>query len=169
MDELLSTNWGDIVGAVGLVITIVGFGIAIYQATKARKAADAAEVASQETRRVITRALTAADLQRAIALIERLKGLHRQSEWEISLQHYQPLRVMLADVNTRYPELEHTISEALREAVAQIAAIENSVDQALRVNSEPSGLASFNEVLNTIQMSLEGMASSILPGSEANR
>lgn len=169
MDQLLSTNWGDIVGAVGLVITVIGFGVAIYQATKAREAADAAEAASLETRQAITKVLTVADLQKAIAAIQRIKDLHRDKEWKASLQHYQPLRVMLVDITARYVALTPGQHAVLSGAIPQIVVIENSVDEALRGSAEPSGAGNFNEALTTIQVNLEGIASSLFPGGEAGR
>jgi hypothetical protein len=165
MADFLSTNWGDIVGAVGFVVTVAGFVIAIYQATKARKAADAAEEASRETRQAITRLLAVADLQRAIALIERLKDLHRQKNWEVSLQHYQSLRAILADVVTRYPEPSPEQRAKLQEAIPQIRLIEDNVDEAHRNGAEPFDQDNFNRVLNSIQENLQEMASSTFPGA----
>ena len=87
-------NWGSFVGVLSLVITIIGFIIAIRRATQAR-------TASREARAAVIRVLSIADLQRAIALIQRLKDLHRDSKWAATLEHYQPLRAMLADINSR--------------------------------------------------------------------
>lgn len=64
-------NWGNFVGLLSLVITIIGFGVAIHRATQARESAAGAEAASQETRDAITRVLAVVDLERAIALIQR--------------------------------------------------------------------------------------------------
>lgn len=168
MDELLSTNWGDIVGAVSLVVTLGGFGIAIYQATKARKAADAAEVASRESMEAIAQVLIVADLQRAIAGIQRLKDLHRDMRWETSLEHYQALRAVLADISARHPTFTSEQRAFLQTAIQQVVVIENSVDEALRDRVDPSGATRFNEDLNDIQVQLEEIASSTFPGREAS-
>ena len=87
MDYLLD-NWGSFIGVAGLVITILGVIIsylAFRRAGKARDAAAAAEIASKETRAAMTRYLTAVDLQRAIALLQRLKEMHRANRWETCL------------------------------------------------------------------------------------
>lgn len=145
-------NWGSFVGVLSLVITIIGFIIAIRRATQAR-------TASREARAAVIRVLSIADLQRAIALIQRLKDLHRDSKWEASLEHYQALRVMLADIGswlTTHTALERS---RLRSAIPLIVVIENNVDEAVRGASQPSEASSFNETLNEIQVNLENLAS----------
>jgi hypothetical protein len=158
-------NWGSFVGLLSLVVTIIGFGVAIHRATQARESAAAAEAASQETRDAITRVLTVVDLQRAIALIERLKALHRDNKWDASVGHYQDLRAMLADIDARHPAPTPELHTTLREAIVQVRVIENSVDGALREKTEPSGARDFNYALNTVQVGLERIASSTFPGS----
>lgn len=169
MDYFLD-NWGSFVGLLSLIITIIGFGVAIHRVTQARRSAAAAEVASQKTRVAITRVLTVVDLQRAIALIERLKALHRDNKWDASLGHYQELRAMLSDIEATHPAPTPDLHTTLREAIVQVRRIEDSVDEALRENTEPSGARNFNQVLNTIQANLEQIASfTYSAGSEAGR
>lgn len=159
MDYFLD-NWGSFVGLLSLIVTIIGFGVAIHRATQARKSAAAAEAASQETRDAITRVLTVVDLERAIALVQRLKVLHRDNKWDASLGHYQELRAMLSDIDARHPAPTPELHTTLREAIVQVRVIEDSVDGALRENTEPSGARNFNQVLNAIQVHLEQIASS---------
>jgi hypothetical protein len=135
---------------------------------KPATSAAAAEVASHETRDAITRVLTVVDLERAKAVIQRLKDLHRDNKWEAGLEHYQPLRAMLADIDARHPAPTPEVHTTLREAIVQVRVIEDSVDRALRENNEPSGARHFNRVLNTTQVHLEQIASSThFRGSEA--
>ena len=142
----------------------------IRRATQARSAAAAAQAASQETRNAMTQTMAVVDLQRAIALVQRLKVLHRDDNWEASLEHYQPLRAMLSDINGRHqlprPE-QHTL---LRAAVPQIQVMEDTLATALREGKDPAQEADYDEVLNAIQVSLERIASeSYVPEGEAGR
>jgi hypothetical protein len=169
MDYFLD-NWGSFVGLLSLIVTIIGFGVAIHRATQARKSAAAAEAASQETRKAVTKVLTLVDLQRAIALIQRLKALHRDNKWDACLGHYPDLRAMLADIDASHPAPTPGVHTTLRESILQLKVIEDSVDRALNDGTDPSGARNFNEVLNTIQVSLEEMASfTYFAGSEADR
>lgn len=173
MIDYFLENWGSFASALGIIVSAGGVAaslIAVYRAGKARDAASAAQLATQETRAAITRVLTIADLQRAIALIQRLKVLHRDQKWEASLEHYQNLRVMLADIDARLPALPQESRTSLRRSVAQIVVMENIVDEALTSSAEPRQASSFNEELNTIQVNLENLASSSYLGEdEANR
>ncbi len=152
-------NWGSFVGLLGLFITIIGFFIAIRRATQAR-------TASREARAAVIKLLSIADLQRAIALIQRLKDLHRDSKWEASLEHYQALRVMLADIDSRLTGISADQRLDIRSAIPIIVVIENNVDEAVRGASQPSEATGFNEVLNNIQVSLENLASFAFAGEE---
>ena len=158
MDYFLD-NWGSFVGVLSLVITIFGFIIAIRRATEAR-------TASREARAAVIRLLSIADLQRAIALIQRLKDLHRDSKWEASLEHYQALRVMMADIDSRLTDISAEHRFDLRSAIPLIVVIENDVDEAVRGATQPSEASSFNGVLNDIQVSLENLASFAFAGEE---
>ena len=161
MDYFLD-NWGSVASVLGLVVTAAG-GIISYlafrRAGKARDAAAAAEVASKETRAAMVSALAVVDLQRAIALLQRLKALHRDRKWEIGLEQYQPLRAMLADIEGRHALPDPEQHKALREAIPQLQFIEDAVASALAEGREPSPAAGFDQTLNSIQTSLEGIAS----------
>ena len=162
--DYLQDHWGSFVSAVGLVATVIGLVLVFRRAGEARTSAAAARTAAQEAREAITGVLTIVDLERAIAMVQRLKQLHVDSKWEVGLELYQPLRVMLTNIRTR-----GTIDRPeLQEAVLQIRVMEESVVDALPAAMEPSGARNFYSVLNNIQASLEEIASSVyLPGSEA--
>ncbi len=163
MDYLLD-NWGSFIGAAGLVITILGVIIsylAFRRAGKAREAAAAAEVASKETRAAMTRYLTAVDLQRAIALLQRLKEMHRANRWETCLEHYQPLRVLLSEIRSRHPTLTPELQRTLETAILDVTEMENTLVAALRESVAITAAAEFDRTLNRIQSELERLSSSI--------
>ncbi len=170
MDYFLD-NWGNIASGLGVAVSLLGLWaavIAMQRAGKAAVSADAAEQASQETHTAMTQTMAVVDLQRAIALVQRLKALQRDANWEASLEHYQPLRAMLADINGRHslPTLEQ--QESLREAIPQITVIEDTIARALRDGKDPSQEGDFDETLNAIQMNLEQIAgSTYFAGAEA--
>ena len=161
--DYLQDNWGSFVSVLGLVATVFGLGVVFRRAGEARKSAADARTAAQETQQAISNVLTIVDLERAIAMVQRLKQLHRDRKWEVSLELYQPLRVMLTNINTR-----GTIERAeLREAIPQIRVIEDGITRAIFDGVEPAGARNFPRVLNNIQMSLEEIASPAhLTGSE---
>ena len=153
-------NWGSFVGALSLIVTVVGFVVAIRRVTQARASARAAEDASKETMAAIARVLSVSDISRAIGLISRIKDFHRDQKWEVSLQHYQILRATLTDIRHRLPAGSSEINRALRSAVPQISVMETSVDQAIRANTPPDGEENFARTLTSLQEHLEDISSS---------
>ena len=161
--DWLGGNWGNVISTLGLAATIIGLFIVFHRAREAQKSADASRMAAQETQQAFTSVLTIVDLERAIAMVQRLKQLHIDQKWEASLELYQPLRVMLTNINTR-----GTIdTPAIREAIPQISVIEENIGRAIARNAEPTGSRNFVGTLNNIQMDLEQLASSThIPGHE---
>ena len=164
--ELLQDNWGSLASVVGLFATVIGLSIAISasreakaSADQSRTAAEAAQIASVETRDTISRTLTSVDLQRAIAVIERLKVVHREQKWEVALERYSGLRAMLADIEARIANRSSSISHEFRDATTQLRIIEDSVDKSILQDELPTGYKEFNERLNVIQDTLQKIAS----------
>ena len=133
--DWLADNWGSVVSAVGLVATILGLWIVFRRAGEARRSAEASRIAAQETQAAISSVLTIVDLERAIAMVQRLKQLHRERKWEVSLELYQPLRVMLTNIHSR-----GTIeTQEIRDKIPKISTIEESITGALSRGVEPTG------------------------------
>ena len=157
----LADNWPTWFGVVLSALGLLAAFVAMKRAGKAQTAAAAAETATQETRKAITRTLTTVELQRAIALVQRLKELHRERRWDLSLEHYQTLRVMLEDIDSRHPDPDPKLHATFREAIPRIKIMEDSVDKAVQTeNNNPTGARNFNTLLISIQSDLENIASS---------
>ena len=153
--DWVADNWGSVVSSVGLVATVLGLWIVFRRASEARSSAEASRIAAQEARQAISGTLTIVDLERAIAMVERLKQLHRNKKWEVSLELYQPLRVMLTNIHAR-----GTIeTQEIRDSIPKLRAIEESITRALAQGVEPPGERSLPRVLNDIQVGLEQIAS----------
>ena len=158
--DFLSDHWGNIFSVIGVVVSVVGLAWAILEAQGAKSAAQAAEQATIETRDSIGRHLVTIDLERAVSLIQRLKLLHRESRWEGALEQYHPLRAIISDIVSRYPELEVEVREDLTRARTSLSHMENSVES-YRQRPEDADFTSLNIRLNDIQSDLEGIASAM--------
>ena len=159
--DFWSTTWGDIATLVGIVVSLGGLSWAIIEASGARSASEAAEMAAKEASEQIAHRLQTVDLQRAIGLIERIKTLHHNDRWEGSIELYQSLRSMLSDVIARSPENKVDVREKLATARTIVRRMENSVrdrDDGAVSRHERSR---FNGTLNEIQSNLEELASSV--------
>ncbi len=100
-------------------------------------------------------------MQRAIGLIQRIKTLHDNDQWEASQEHYQTLREMLSDVIARCPEDQASIRERMATGRIIVADIENVVrGRGTREISERDRYR-LNPSLNDIQSELEELASNL--------
>ena len=157
--EFVTGNWGALVSVVGLVVSSVGLIWAIVVARGARSASQAAQKAAQETSAYIARHLQATNLERAIALVQRLKLLHRKESWEGSLELYQMLRMMLYEIAAHFPDAEAGPRRDLAVAIQTVRNMENWVESQSSLGLLPQDKARLHRQLNEIQSGLESLAS----------
>ena len=157
-----------LVGAGGLAASIVGliFAYLANQAAKSAEAAatsaeDAAQSARMEAQRALTRDLSSVDIERAIALINRLKELHRQGNWGAALSLYQDLRRTLSEIRasltTDLDEFRHKINEA----VPQVTTMEDQVSWAEYESTGLENAPELSAILNAIQQDLETLQTNV--------
>ena len=168
MIEFVAANWGGLVSVLGVVVSSVGLGWAISEARRARNASQAAQDAARETRSYIARHLQAVDLERAIALIQRIKDLHNGDRWQSAMEQYQPLRAMLADISARCPESQTELRAKLDTARVLVTRTEDLVGERSGQAIEDTERSEINQGLNLIQSALEELSSALgfgnLPG-----
>ena len=163
MDYFLE-NWGNFVGVLGVMVSAVGLWYAFKAHRAARSAKQAAEKASTETRRTVSRSRRSVDTGRAIALINRLKVLHRNRDWGYALELYQELRSTLSDIHASMPDDLAETRDAVADAIHKIREIEDEVNRALYENREPNDVPELNVILNDIQRNLQRLQSTDLYG-----
>ena len=149
---------------IGIGGTLAGVGGFVF-AYLARQAARSAEEASREARRAVRHTVTLVDIQRTIDLIQRLKDLHREQRWQAALEHYQPVREMLHDVDALPTVSGHAhdaIHDAIREAIPLLTDLENAVNRSVTEGSQPTDSTVYNNSLNVVQEHLESMRSSMM-------
>jgi exonuclease VII small subunit len=165
MVGFLASDWGSWASAIGVIVSLVGFGWAVREARGARSASQAAQKAAKEAAEHIVRHLQAVDLERAIGLIQRIKLLHDTDRWQAAMEQYQSLRMMLSDIIARCPENQTEFREKLAIARTIVRDLENFVGE--RINQPIVGhdRSRLNQTLNDIQSDLEELASSMGFGS----
>ena len=154
-------DWGGLIGLIGAILSLIGLTAALLAAQRAEKARDAAEEAKIETRTGMNRTLVTIELSRATAALQRLKDLHRDRRWDISLEYYHILQVSLADISTWHPDPSQEIQETLRAAILQIQEIEERVDTASLIQSDLTELPELNRILNEILSQLREISISL--------
>ena len=146
---------GLIAGTFGLWFAFLAHRSAKLAKRAATSAESAANSARREAQRALTRDLSTVDIERAIALINRLKELHRQGNWGAALSLYQDLRRTLSEIRGSMPKNLDQFRDKINDAVPQVTTME---DQVSRAEYESTGLEDAPElsaVLNAIQQDLE--------------
>ena len=153
--DYLADNWGSLVGVLGVLLSAAG----VVYAYLARRAAKSAEAASEDTRRAVIRTLNLADLQRTIALIDRLKDRMMDEDWSAALELFSAVRSMLSDIRATIPPGSEDL-EPLANAMEQITRFESRVRHwSLRQSSDADDISEVNDGLTAIQGNLEQMRS----------
>ena len=119
---------GLVVGILGLIVSLSGFTIAVWQIHRTRTVAESAERAAIEAREAVIYVTSVADLSQASAQIEQIKELHRIQDWRRAADRYTPLRQMLTRASSRLPEENRQVFNF---AIVQLREMEKDVNLAL--------------------------------------
>lgn len=143
---------GLAVGLLGLIVSVGGFTLALWQITRTRAAAEHAEEAAVAARAVVLRSMSISDLTQAHAIIEELKVLHRNQDLNEAIRRYTPLRQILTDVQATLPNDSMGVFAT---AINSLMDMESDIDRA--ISSEDSAaidIVTFNGILVDLQQML---------------
>ena len=80
------------VGVLGLIVSLCGFTIAVWQIRRTRTAAESAEAAATEAREAVLRGISIPDLIEAQSIVGELLQLHRNQDLSDIFPKYEQLR-----------------------------------------------------------------------------
>lgn len=122
----LVENWGNLASALGLLVSVVGFSIAVYQTMRSRKAAEAAEKAVIETQNTLAKNDTIADLTAASERIQDLRRIFRQGsvDSDRAFDIVSNIRRTLSDISVQHPNLSEDDRRNLHEAADVLGRVE---------------------------------------------
>lgn len=144
--------WGDLTDDVltilSLVLTIVGFGITIYNVVRAKRAAKYAQDAVDEVREDILRIDMVAEFSSALAAMDEIKRLHRQKAWDVLPDRYAALRRSLVEIRSANPNLPEHHKVALQSSIVRFRGFESQIEEALVLDEKPSNVAKLNETIS---------------------
>ena len=162
--ELLLVNAGSWASISGAAISTVGLIVTIIVAWGARSASRAAERAATDTNNRIENYLQSVDLERAIALIQRIKDWHDTNRWEMAIEQYQGLRMMLSSIIVRCAEDQTETRGKLTTARFIVQTMEDLVREGMGQLDWEEERSRLNQSLNDIQSTLEELASALSLG-----
>ena len=159
--DFLIDHWGSLASVIGVLVSVVGLGWVVIVARGARSAAQAAQKATDEARDNIRRNLQLMDLERSIALIERIKLLHSIGRWESASELYPVLRAMISAIIARISEKEIDLRQRLAMSRTSIVTMQEYIESHANRELETDHRQRINRELNTLQVELEDIASTM--------
>jgi len=104
--------------------------VTVWNVRRSRSAAERAETAGNEARRVMRSHQTISDFAAAIAIMEEIKRLHRMGQIEPLLDRYGVLRKALIGVRKLSPALSETMDISIQSAITTLAIMEDVIERA---------------------------------------
>ncbi|MCX6597406.1 MAG: hypothetical protein NTV70_13680 [Acidobacteria bacterium] len=120
----------------GFAISIIGFGITIWQiieakqaARNAQSAAEHAQAATIRTRASILRVQALSQLERAVHLTRGLKELHRRQAWELALQSSDQASEALQAFRDASSELTEPERLGIQGSIQELATMRELIEE----------------------------------------
>lgn len=146
--QWIATNHiGDLASLAGVAISIVGFIVTVWNVVRSRSAAERAESAASEARRIVRRYEAVSELSAAIAIMEEIKRLHRVGQVDILLDRYASLRKALIGVRKLGPAVDQEMDTAIQSTITTLATMETHVERSRFDRSLPD-FARLNRLLS---------------------
>lgn len=146
-------NWitenhiGDLASVAGVIISLIGFAVTVWNVRRSKSAAERAEAAAHEARRGIRIYETVSEFSAAIAIMEELKRLHRLRASDMLLDRYSALRKALITVRRLSPSMDEGIGTKIQNAVTSLAVMEHQLETSRSRGSSPD-FVRLNRVLS---------------------
>jgi len=118
----------SIASLVGVVVSLLGLGFAIWQLARLRGETRASREASEATRRAVARELTISDLGRTFEHVEAVKQALREQQWSRSLSYFPMIRRALVSIKYKDPHLSEYQENRLQAAVEFLEQVEHTID-----------------------------------------
>ena len=147
LDWIGANHVGDLASVAGVAISIIGFFVTVWNVRRSKSAAERAEVAANEARRLVRSYETVADFSAAITIMEEIKRLHRTGELDMLLDRYAALRKVLIGVSRVSPLIDPEQSRKIQSAITTLGTLENLIE-GCRANQSPPDFVRLNRLLS---------------------
>ena len=140
--------FGNVSSLLGLLVSLVGFVLTLWNVSKSRKAAEEARQSADNARSEIRRTDTMIDLAAAGTAMEEIKRLQRQSAWALLPDRYSALHTALTAIRSSRTLLSEEHKALLLGAIQQFRAIEHKIDRALASGKTDTDMPGLNKVVS---------------------
>ncbi len=145
---IVDNHLGDIASLIGIIISLVGFFITIWNVIQSRKAAQNAGEIASKVREDISKIETIEEFSRAIATIDEIKRLNRDGAWSILPERYSALRKSLISIKTSNPNMPENDKVILSNALRHTSNIEDQIENFITDKSLLINIPKFNKIIS---------------------
>ncbi len=134
----------------GLGVTIIGFGITIFNVVKSKSAARSAEFAANKALASVKYFDIVEALSRAISIVEEIQRLNRAAEWKVLLDRHINFRSMVISIKGQNINLNESQQSILQSSIQHSATMSHKIETFLENNRSPTGVATMNKILSEL-------------------
>jgi hypothetical protein len=145
---IIDNHLGELSSVTGVLIGVIGFIITIWNVVKSRKASQKAEAMVSKVREDISKMETIEEFSKAIATINEIKRLNRDSTWSILPERCSALRRSLISIKTsnqNMPDCDRTI---ITNAIQHISNIESQIEKVIFDSSIAVDIPKLNKIIS---------------------
>lgn len=160
VDWLARPKVTGVVSALGLVLTVGGFGFTLYQVRKSRTAAEAAERSANQVRQTIEHFDAISECATAIQALEEIERMHRAGPLGGLPDRYTAVKKGLIGISRVKPGPSEAHRTELQDAIAQITTLKNTVEKHIaqseaQVNSQKLNGITSKIIATLTELSME--------------
>ena len=160
MAEWLS-EWNNLGPVMGILVSFLGFTVAVFQIRRTTKAVDAAKTAVDSTRDAFIRTQVLATITRLMERTQEMRTLYSDEQWDRAYYRYNDLWIMLTNASSQYPCLKGTQRKLIEELVVQLQENERSLERAVRSNKPPTKIQEHVKAFQRLQVILSELSTNL--------
>ena len=147
-DWLSGTVLGNVVGILGLAVSVAGFIYTLKQVRTAVSSAKAAKDASEATQREVNKIDAIIEFSTVIALMEEIKRHHRGANYYILPDRYSTVKDKLVKLRGMYPNITVAQKTGLQDAIQHFKTMEDSIERGLARKRPSVNVSTANEIIS---------------------
>ena len=154
-------EWNNLGPIVGILVSFLGFTVAVYQIRRTATAVDAAKVAVESAREAFIRSQVLATITRLIERTQEMRTLYSDEQWERAYYRHNDVWIMLTSLRSQHPDLTETQRGKIDELVAQLQNNEQLLERAVRSNKPPTKIQEHVKVFQRLQEILSDLSTNL--------
>jgi hypothetical protein len=161
VDWLATSKVAGVVGGLGLLVTVVGFGITLYQVRKSRTAAEAAARSANQVRQTIEHFDAIAECATAIQALEEIERMHRAGPIGGLPDRYTAVKKGLIGISRVKPGPSEAHRTELQDAIVQITMLKNTVEKLIAQNELRVNSSKLNDITSKMIATLTELSAEL--------